>query len=248
MRKLFVLFISFVLVFMGFKANAFTLYWFTGAGIRKPALEIARLYNSTHKNKVVVISGGSGAVLNEMLQSKKGDIYTLVDVIFLKRAIKHSIVVKYRKILKLTPIFAINPKDKGKIKSVYDLAKNGVRIAGGNPHTFCLGLTLREILKKMPQRLAAKIENNIEVKCMNVLQIIGYVKSGAVDAGIVLDRALLGSRLPYIKIPEKYNVHRFGFIALITYSKHPKAASDLYKFVLDHLYVYKSFGFEIVER
>ncbi len=248
MRKFFALFISFVLVFLALKTNAFTLYWFTGAGIRKPALEIAHLYNSTHKNKVVVISGGSGAVLNEMLQSKKGDIYTLVDAVFLERAIKHGIVLKYRKILKLTPIFAINPKDRGKIKSIYDLAKNNVRIAGGNPHTFCLGLTFKEILKKMPPSLSSKIEKNINVRCMNVLQIIGYVKSGAVDAGIVLDKALIGSRLPYIKIPKKYNVHRFGFIALISYSKHPEVAEEVYDFILNHLYVYKLFGFQVLRR
>lgn len=248
MRKFFVLFISFFLVFLDFKANAYTLYWFTGAGIRKPALEIARLYNITHRNKVVVMSGGSGVVLNEMLQSKRGDIYTLVDVVFLKRAIKHGIVVKYKKILKLTPVFAINPKDKVEIKSIHDLTKNGVRIAGGNPHTFCLGLTLKEILEKMPLQLSNKIEKNIKVKCMNVLQIIGYVKSGAVDAGIVLDKALLESKLPYIEIPKEYNVNRFGFMALISYSKHLKAANELYDFILNHLYIYKSFGFHVARR
>lgn len=244
--KVFLFFLVTVLVFST-DSKAFTLYWFTGAGIKKPAEQIARMYNKIHKNKVEIISGGSGTVLNEMLQSKKGDVYTLVDFLFLKKAIKHGIVVKHRKILKLTPVFAINKKDIGKIKTVADLSRNGVRIAGGNPKTFCLGLTFKEILRKMPAELSEKIRKNIVVECMNVLQIIGYIKSGATDAGIVLDKALIRSaHLPYITIPKKYNVHRYGFIALISYSRHPKAARTLYKFILNHLCVYKKFGFKVL--
>jgi len=226
---------------------AFTLYWFTGAGIRKPAQIIAKLYNETHKDKVEIISGGSGAVLNEMLQTKKGDVYTLVDEVFLKRALKHGIVVKYRKILMLTPVFALKKGDAAKIKSIQDLAKKGVKIAGGNYKTFCLGLTLKEILNKMPQNLREGIEKNIVVKCMNVMQIIGYIKSGSVDAGIVLDKALIRQAgLDYITIPEKYNVHRYGYIALISYSKHPKVAKQLYDFILKHINLYKKFGFTVI--
>ena len=88
MRKLsfWIVVFFFVLSFKGFSC---TLYWFTGAGIKKPAKRIAKMFEKTHHCKVAIITGGSGQVLNEMLQTKKA-VYTLVDALFLKKAIHRN--------------------------------------------------------------------------------------------------------------------------------------------------------------
>ncbi|WP_022669722.1 substrate-binding domain-containing protein [Hippea alviniae] len=246
MRKLFFGVFVFLFVF-SFEGFSCTLYWFTGAGIKKPAERIAKMFEKTHHCKVAIITGGSGQVLNEMLQTKKGAIYTLVDALFLKKAIKHKIVLKYDKILKLTPIFLISKSAESKIRTINDLAKAGVRIAGGDTRAMCLGETFREIMNKLPKELREKIEKNIVVRCLNVFQIVGYVKSGVVDAGIVLDKALVrDTNLKWIDIPEKCNVHRYGYVALIRYSNSEKA-KELYNFILKHLNVYREYGFELIK-
>ncbi len=174
-----------------------------------------------------------------MIEAKRDDIYTPVDYIFLKRAIKNKVVVKYRKFLKLTPIFALSKEGENKIKSFYDLAKKGIRIAGGNPKAMCLGKTFDEIMAKLPSKLAEKMKRNIVVECLNVLQIIEYLKENSVDAGIVLDKALIRkSGLKYVKIPEKYNVHRYGFLSLVSYTAHKKEAEKLFKFIWNHRNIY----------
>ncbi|WP_035588799.1 molybdate ABC transporter substrate-binding protein [Hippea jasoniae] len=233
-----------VLSFLSGISYADTLYWFTGAGIKKPAEIIAKEFNRTHSDKVALISGGSGQVLNEMLQAKRGDVYTFMDRFFLKKAIRKGIVVKDRRFLTMEPVFALSESGKKKIKTFKDLQKNGIKIAGGNPKSMCLGQAFEEILNKLPQAERRSIEKNITIKCLNVMQIIGYLKSNVVDAGIILDKALLrGTGLGYIKIPEAYRVYRYGYIALIKYSKNKKAAKELYNFILAHLSVYKKFGF-----
>ncbi len=244
--KYFFMVCSFVL-FFSLISHSYTLYWFTGAGIRKPAQQIATLYNKTHKNKVVIISGGSGQVLNEMIEAKKGDIYTLVDSIFLKRAVRQNVVVKYKKILKLTPVFILSATGAKKIKNFYDLSKKGIKIAGGNPKAMCLGKTFSEIMKKLPKNLSDKMNSNITLRCLNVFQILGYAKENSVDAGIVLDRALIKKTgLRYIAIPKKYNVHRYGYLALVSFSKHRREANKLFDFILSHKNYYSRYGFEIV--
>ncbi len=232
-----------------FSSFSYTLYWFTGAGIKKPAQKIAALYNETHKNRVVVIAGGSGQVLNEMIEAKKGDIYTLVDSIFLKKAQTHGIVVKYKKFLKLTPVFVVSKSKEKKLKNFYDLAKNGVKIAGGNPKAMSLGKAFNEIMKKLPKELSDKMNRNVKVRCLNVFQIVGYVKKGSVDAGIVLDKALIAKTgLRYLNIPKQYNVNRYGYLTLVSYSKHKKEALELFNFIWKHRDVYLKYGFEVVNK
>ncbi|WP_025270525.1 molybdate ABC transporter substrate-binding protein [Hippea sp. KM1] len=240
--------VSVFILSFSFTSFAQTLYWFTGAGIKKPAQVIAKAFNKTHKNKVVIIAGGSGQVLNQIIQSKRGDIYTLVDVDFLKKAQRFRAISGYKKILKLTPIFLLSKDGEKKIKSFYDLAKDDIRIAGGNPRAMCLGKTFKQIISKLPSKMASKIQKNIAVRCLNVFQIVGYVKEGVVDAGIVLDKALIkNTHLKYITIPQRYNVNRYGYVALVSYSKNKKAQEELYNFILKHLYVYKKFGFEVIK-
>jgi len=237
--------LMFVFIF-SFNSHAYTLFWFTGAGIKNPAKKIAAIYNKTHKNKVVIIAGGSGQVLNEMIESKKGDIYTLVDSIFLKKALRKKVVLKYKKLLKLTPVFVLSKSGKQKIKDFYDLANKDITIAGGNKKAMCLGKTFEEIMSKIPENLSKKMNKNIIIRCLNVFQIIGYAKENSVDAGIVLDKALIGKTgLKYVTIPKKYNVNRYGYLTLVSYSKHKKAANELFEFVWKHRNIYKQYGFNL---
>ncbi len=247
MRRLAFLVLIFFLV-LGLDSFSCTLYWFTGAGIKKPAKEIAGMFSKSHHCRVVIISGGSGQVLNEMLQAKKGDVYTLVDSNFLKEALRYGIVERYKKIVELTPVFIVSKNAEGRIKSIEDLAKPDVKIAAANPKAVAVGRVFYGIMKRLPDNLRNKIEKNVVVKCLNVLQIVGYVKSGVVDAGIVLDKVLIkDADLNWIDIPENYNIHRYAYVALIKYSSHKNEAKELYDFILKHLDVYKRYGFELVK-
>lgn len=247
MRYLFIV-MSFLFVF-SFKGYAYILYWFSGAGISRPAQKIANLYNATHKNRVVVITGGSGEVLNKMIESKKGDVYTFVDYLFLKKALKYKIVTKYERMLKLTPVFLVSQAAKNKIKNIYDLAKPGIKIAGGNKKAMCLGKTFERIVNKFPPKLSNEFKKNIAVRCLNVFQVIGYIKNDTVDAGLVLDRALIkDANLGYVAIPNEYNVNRYGYAALVSYSKHKDEAKELFDYILKHMNVYKQAGFHVMYR
>jgi len=247
MRYLFIVY-AFIFAF-SFRSYAYPLYWFTSAGIKKPAQKIAKMFNRTHSSKVIVINGGTGKVLNEMLETKKGDVYTPVDSKFLRIAMNNNIIVVHKRFLKLTPIFALSKTGEKKIKNFYDLFKPGVKIASGNPKVMALGTVSNYIINKLPKDMSVKMNQNIAVRALNVFQIIGYVKNGAVDAGIMLDKALIRKfSLSYIAIPKQYSINKYGYLTLISYSKQKKKAKELFDFILKHLDVYKEYGFEVIYR
>ncbi len=245
MKKVILFFL--VIFFCSHYAYSDNLYWFSAAGIKKPSAKIVDLYNKTHTDKVVLIAGGTGQILSQMIISKKGDIYTPIDSKFLDTAVKKNVIIDYVKIMKLTPVFGVCKEKGNLIKTFNDLAKKGVRIAVGNPKTMSLGKTSRYILSRLPNNIRHKIKNNVVVSAINISQIVNYVKTGSVDTGILFDAVAKTNDIDYIKIPEKYNQIKYGYVALVKFSKNKKRAKELFNFILSHKYIYKQYGFSMVK-
>ncbi len=247
MKKFFAFIVLILLILYSNLSNAYTLYWFCAAAIKKPSKEIAKLYNKAHKNKVLVIFGGTGQILQQMILSKKGDIYSCMDSHFFSQAESNHLVVKYKKFMRLTPVFALSKKGENKIKTFNDLLKPNVSIAGGNPKTMALGKTYTFIIKKLPKKLSLKLKNNTRVFAINISQIVNYLKISAVDAGIVFKSVAKINKLSYIQIPNKYNQIKTGYLLEMVYGKNKKAKEELFNFILDHSYLYKKYGFELLK-
>ncbi len=227
------------------QAKATALYWFCSAAAKNPSLEIAKLFNKTHKDKVFLIAGGTGQVLEQMRLSKRGDVYTCLDEKFFTMAKNMGLVLKYKKILKMTPVFGLSKRGESKIKSFKDLFKRGIKIAGGNPKTMALGKTYIFLEKRLPKTLSEKLRKNTTVYAINISQIINYLKLSVVDAGILFKSVARMNKLKFIKIPEKYNQIKTGYLAEISYGKS-KTKEKLFKFILKHLDIYRKWGFTVI--
>ncbi len=173
-KKVFMVF-SIILLFSQLSFST-QLYWFCAAAVKQPSKEIAKLFNKSHReNKVVLIPGGTGQVLQQMILAKKGDIYTCLDEKFFRQAIKKGVVEKFSKVFELIPVFGLSQKGKGKIKKFWDLFKERMRIAGGNSKTMALGKTYALILKKLPEGLSKKLKKNTVVYAINISQVLNYL-------------------------------------------------------------------------
>ena len=244
-KKIFMIFLIMLLLNqISFSAQ---LYWFCAAAVKQPSKEIEKLFNETHpKDKVILIPGGTGQVLQQMILAKKGDIYTCLDEKFFRQAERKGIVERFSKVFKLIPVFGLSEKGRKRIKSFGDLFKKGIRIAGGNPKTMALGKTYELILKKLPRTLSNRLKENTAVYAINVSQIVNYLKMSAVDAGIIFRSLAKVNDFKFIEIPFKYNQIKTGYIVEITYGRNSKLKEELYRFILNHLFVYKKYGFTII--
>jgi len=86
------------------------IYWYAAASATKPAQEIVEKFNFTSKEtKVVLITGGSGELLNKILLSKVGDIYSPASFEFLKLA-EDKLDYVYDKLLIQTIVIGLSSK------------------------------------------------------------------------------------------------------------------------------------------
>ncbi len=240
-------FIIIVMSFIfSFNAKARTLYWFSASAVRKSSEKIAALFNKTHKNRVVVIAGGTGQILQQMILSKKGDIYTCLDSKFFKIAQKRGLVLRYLKFIKLTPVFGISKASEKKINTFDDLLKKGVSIAAGNPKTMALGKTYIYILNKLPKEVRQKLRHNVKIEAINISQIVNYIKMNSVDAGLIFASVAKINSIKYISIPARYNHIKTGYLIKMKFGKNAIAKDELFNFIEKHINVYKQYGYEVI--
>ncbi len=243
MRYLLLLLMS-VFVF-SFNSYAYTLFWFTGAAVKKPSQKIAEMFNKTHSDKVVVIAGGTGQILQQMILSKKGDIYGCLDPKFFRMAQKKGLVESYVKFIKLIPVFGVSKEAEKRIRSFKDILKKGIKIAAGNPKTMALGKTYLYILNKLPENMRQKLKNNVKIEAINISQIVNYIKMNSVDAGLIFAAVAKINNIQYVSIPKQYNKIKTGYLAEMKFGKNQKAKNRLFNFILKHLNVYKQYGYKI---
>jgi molybdate transport system substrate-binding protein len=123
---------------------------FAGAASKPASEEAIHLFKKEFGIPVDVIFGGSGFVLSQMKLTKKGDIYFPGSSDFMEMAKKEGLVFPESEKIIVYLIPAINVQ-KGNPKGIYslkNLAKDGIRVAIGNPEMVCVGTYAVEIIEK----------------------------------------------------------------------------------------------------
>ncbi|MDY6820923.1 MAG: molybdate ABC transporter substrate-binding protein [Deferribacterota bacterium] len=222
------------------------IYWYIGAGLKEPAKEITSKYNKTHDNKVILILGGSGQLYQKIIMSKKGDIFTPGGEKYYKIALKEGVIYKGEKLLVNTPVFGISKRASDKINSFKDLLKPGVKIVLGNPKTMELGAAFEKMSEKMPKDILEAITKNTILKALNQPQIVNYIRTSTVDAGILFEADAKMYSIEYIKIPRKYSVDVIAYIALIKYSKNKELAQSFLGYIRKNANIFSRYGYKVV--
>jgi len=223
------------------------IYFYVAAAMTKPAKEIADIYNKKSENKVIVITGGSGQILNKIIFSEKGDLYLPASSYFHKKAMDKGIVKKYWPLLYQIPVFGLSKSGEKKIKNFEDLYRKNVKIALGNKNTMALGKIYENIEKKMTPEIIKGIRKNQVVEAVNISQIVSYLHANTVDAGIIFDSVARVNNFKFINLPADASIKEEAIISLLKYSKNPSLAEEFAKYVLNHKEVFKKYGFSVIE-
>lgn len=248
-KRIVYLLILTTLTFSTGTAIATDLYWYLAASMTKPGKELVTSFNSEkHPFKVVLISGGSGLLLAKISSSRKGDLYTPAAMTYAQHLEKIGLVASVTPLLIQTPVFALSTTGKDKVNSWEDLMTPGVRIGLGNPKTMALGKSYEKIKKKMSPDLHTKIAANKVVDGLNVSQIVNYLKTNIIDAGISFDSTARANKLDYIVIPKTYNHQEIAPLIRLK-SETNRTNSDLFiKFIAANMAIFKKHGFQPANR
>ena len=228
------------------KLNACELYWYLAASLSKPGKEIVRNYNQRPGVcNVYLVVGGSGQLLSQLQMAKKGDLYTPASEMFLNKARGLNLVTDYRALLSQKPVFGLSKSGQKKIKTFADLLKPGIRIALGNPKTMALGKSYLTVEENFQPQTRERIRANMLVKGINVNQIINYVLSNVVDAGITFDTTATANKIAFLEIPDADNVSDTAFLARLNFSNHAEEAHAFRDYIFSQDKIFAKYGFKL---
>jgi molybdate transport system substrate-binding protein len=176
MKKGVGLFIIFVIGLAGCSEQDSQTMTISAASSLHPALtSLSTSFEKTHPGIDLELNfGSSGALDKQIERGAPVDVFLSADV----RLVSNPVVFAHNKLVVIVPI-----KSERKIDSLVELASSDIqKIAIGRPELVPAGKYAEQCLKT--QRQYKKIEPKL-IPVSNVRQVLGYVESGAVDAGFV---------------------------------------------------------------
>ncbi len=157
----------------------------SGAGLIKPMNELINLFKKKYDMKVEVHYGGSAEIFS-ILQTTCGcDVFIPGAYKYLEDVEKRGYILKdtVKKLVLHIPVIAVPKGNPGKIKSLEDLAKKGIKVALGDPKACAIGKVAVKILKKA--HLWNKVKKNVITFTPTVNQLLIYIATSQVDAAII---------------------------------------------------------------
>lgn len=231
-------------------------------GTMRPVMEkLAALYQQETGRQVEINSAGSGELLINIQTQGKGDLYVCHDP-FGEMLMDKDLGRQLWTMAVVTPTIVVPKGNPKNIRSVKDLAREGLKLAMTDPNHSTTGYIVPVIFDKAGVR--AQIEANIVKRTRGGGSAANLVGVGDVDAAIVWNAVahLRADKLdavpinaPYAAIPgvdavtsatgKVYDLGRIKVtIATLKCSKLPGPAADFAEFTLKHRALFADeFGF-----
>lgn len=219
---------------------------YCGAGLSEALTEIAEEYREQTGTEVRFKFNGSGALLNQLKLTRKGDLYLPGDAWFLGEAEK--LVVEKKLFARHIPVIAVPEGNPGEVETLADLLASEVKLILGDDN-IAVGRASRNIF--------SALEENSEippgtVRAGTVNQIVSSLELRQAEAGIIWQPNYYQNRgeLEMLEIPEEVNDVRPLEAGLLEFSRNKERARDFMNFLERPLAreIFKNYGYDIPER
>jgi molybdate transport system substrate-binding protein len=167
---------------------------------------------------------GSDALAAQIEQGARPDVYAAASET-LPRQLHREGVLSAPVVFATNELVIAVPAGSDKIRSLDDLARDGVTVATGAP-SVPVGAYTGTLLARLPAAERAGIERNIRSTEPDVGGIVGKLTEGAVDAGFVYrsDVRASGGRLRAIALPPRLRPGVRYAAGVVSGAAHPAAA------------------------
>lgn len=237
MKRIFLFFMSVCLLFSTQGFSEERLLAFVGSASKPPTEEVAELFYKKTGVRVDLVFGGSGFVLSQMILGKKGDLYFPGSSDFMETAKKKGVVYPETEKYVVYLVNSINVRrgNPKNIKTLYDLAKPGLKVAIADPENVCVGLYAVEIIEKnfTPEQKESFRKNliNYTESCEKTATAVSLKAVDAVIGWRVFEH-WDPERVETIPLKQK-EILRIGYIpiAISTYTKNRALAQKFIDFL-----------------
>ncbi|MGB3402660.1 MAG: molybdate ABC transporter substrate-binding protein [Microcoleaceae cyanobacterium] len=220
------------------------------ASLSEVMTAIQPLYLQQYPNiKLTYNFGSSGSLQQQIEQGAPVDVFISADIKHMDALEQKGLLLpETRNKLLINSMVLVVPKGKKNLSSLADLNNNNIRkIAIGEPETVPAGKYAKEILTSL--NLWDSLQSKI-VYAKNARQVLNYVETGNVDAGIVYQtNAKFSEKVDIIAIvPDHYHSPIIYPIAIVKNSKNIEIAKKFITFVSGNStkFVFKEYGFKVI--
>jgi len=212
--------------------------------------EIKNIYETEKKDKITYNFGSSGSLQQQIEQGAPVDVFISAGTKQMNALeAKNLLLPDSRKNLLKNQLVLITPKSVTNISSFEDLTKADInKIAVGDPQSVPAGQYAEEALKyyQVLEQVKSKL-----VYTKNVTQVLNYVESGNVDAGIVyITDAKTSDKVSVVAIavPESHSEIVYP-LSIIKASQQIEAAKEYVEFILGEKAkkVFEKYGFMMAQ-
>ena len=160
-------------------ARVVTVY--CAAGMKKPVEAIAANYREEYGVKVNFQFGGTVALLSQIENAPKGDLFIAADEHAIGLARKKGLIEETLPLAYQYPVIAVQAGNPKNVRGFEDLFRDDLRVAVGNKETASIGKATREVLGERWEELLAKVA----VTKTTVMELAADLSFGAVDAAVI---------------------------------------------------------------
>jgi molybdate transport system substrate-binding protein len=217
------------------------------ASMKDSLTELQKAYGQkTPGVKLTFVFGGSGTLQQQIEQGAPVDLFISAGKTQMDALEQKNLLVKESKVDLLgNDLVLVTGKDNTKITSLEDLAKPSAgQISIGTPESVPAGKYAQESLTNLKLWDALKPKF---VLAKDVTQVLNYVETGNVDAGIVYKSDALGSTKVKVVTVVPASSHKpiVYPAAVISATKNKQAAEDVLKYLQssDAQQVFVKYGF-----
>ncbi len=125
-----------------------SIHIYCGAGMKKPFLEIAKVYEEEAKVNVDVTVGNAAEIKNQIVESEDGDIWICGGQSEIKALQEKDMIGEVISLVKHVPVVVVSKESGLKIESPQDLTKDGVNIVTGDAGATPIGKIANKFFKK----------------------------------------------------------------------------------------------------
>ena len=208
---------------------------------------IQRTYQDEHPEVHLKFNfGGSGSLQQQISQGAPVDLFFSAAEDKFDKLVEDGIIAKEDGVDLLgNELVLIVPKGKSAVASFADLAKPEIgKLSIGTPESVPAGKYAKESLEKMD--VWKDVESKV-VYAKDVRQVLSYVETGNVDAGIVYKTDANGSEQADIVAAADPTTHTpiVYPVGVIKESEHYEAAKEFYRYLQSEaaLKVFEEYGF-----
>ncbi len=205
-----------------------SIHIYCGAGMRKPFLEMAEIYQEEAKVNVDVTVGNAAEIKSQIVESDDGDIWIAGGESELKSLKEKDMIGEVISLVKHVPVVAVSTEMPVEIKSPQDLTKDGIAIVVGDAESTPIGKIAKKFFKK--QGIDGKL-NIIGNTCSSPIMIEALKTSEANVAIMFKENAIGKEGVEILDMPEIYD-HTMKVQAVgLSTSKNVEETVDFMKWI-----------------